>query len=109
MRVLVANEPLAYREVISGAIQELRPHLEVLAAEPADLDEEFLRYAPGFVVCSQTTPLIEQEAPASVELYPDHTSGAVISLNGEKKTFEAMDFDTLLSIVDEAQRLYRLA
>ena len=107
MRVLLANEPLAYREVLYGAIQKLRPYIEVRTAEPANLDEEFLRYTPGFVVCSRSTPLIEREAPAWVELYPGHTSGAVASLTGTKTTFEAMDFDVLLSILDEAQRLYQ--
>ncbi len=105
--MLVANDPLAYREALAAAIEELRPYVEVLTAEPADLDEGFLWHTPGFVVCSRSTPLLEREAPAWVELYPGHTSGALASLAGGKTTFEAMDFDVLLSILDEAQRLYQ--
>lgn len=106
IHVLVANEPLAYREVISAAFEELRPHVRVHATEPTDLDKEFLRLSPKLVVCSRTTALIEHEAPAWVELYPDHASRTVASLAGEKTVFDAMDFDTLLSILDEAERLY---
>lgn len=109
MRVLVANEPRAYRVVISAALKELRPHLEVHTAQPTNLDEEFLRLAPGLVVCSRTTALIEEATASWVELYPDHSSGARASLAGEKTTFAEMDFDALLSILDEAERLYQTA
>src|SRR5919205_4556487 len=91
-RVLITNEPLAYREVISAAFKELRPHLEIYVVEPAELDKELLRLSPRFVVCSRRTELIEQEVFAWVELYPQHTSGAVVNLAGKKTTFKAMDF-----------------
>jgi hypothetical protein len=109
MRLLIANEPLVYREVISAAVEKLRPHLEVYTAEPTNLDKGFLILSPGLVLCSRITELIEREAFAWMELYPEHTSGAVVSLGGEKTTFEEMHFDTLLSIVDEAERLYESA
>ena len=105
MRVLVANEPLAYREVISAAFKELRPQMDVHTTEPVDLDKELLRLAPGLVVCSRTTVLVEHKAPAWVELYREHTSGAIVSLAGTKTTFDEMDFGTLLSILDEAEHL----
>lgn len=106
MRVLVANDPLAYREVISASIRELRPSVVVCSMDPIHLDEEFLRLVPGLVVCSRATALIEKRAFAWVELYPEHTSGAVVSLAGEKMVFDSMPFDVLLSILDEAGRLY---
>ena len=109
MRLLIANEPLVYREVISAAVAKLRPHLQVYTAEPADLNKEFQRLSPRLVVCSRRTVLIEREAFAWVELYPEHTYGAVVSLAGKRTTFEEMNFDTLLSIVDEAERLYESA
>jgi hypothetical protein len=106
MRVLVANEPFVYREVISAAFKELRPHVEVTSAEPQDLDREFSRLVPHLVVCSRVTALVERGATAWVELYPQHASRAVVSLGGEETTSDAMDFDTLLSILDRAERLY---
>jgi hypothetical protein len=109
MRLLIANEPLVYREIISATLNKLRAHLEVYTAEPADLDKEFQRLSPRLVVCSRRTELIEREAFAWVELYPQHSYGAVVRLAGKKTTFEEMHFDTLLSIVDEAERLYESA
>ncbi len=106
MRVLIANEPFAYREVICGAFRELRPHVEVASAEPEDLDREFLRLVPSLVVCSQVTTLVECEAVAWVELYPGHASRVVVSLAGEKTTSDDIDFDALLSVLDRTERLY---
>jgi hypothetical protein len=57
-------------------------------------------------VCSRRTGLIEQEAFAWVELYPRHTSGAVVNMAGKKTTFKEMDFETLLSVLDHAEYLY---
>ncbi len=106
VRILVANEPLAYRQVISCVFKELRPHIEVVVADPRDLNREFLRLAPHLVVCSKLTTLVEREAPAWVELYPEHGSQAIVRLAGEKSMFDGMDFNTLLSTLDEAERLY---
>ncbi len=97
----MANSPRAYREVISAALKELRPDIEIFTCEPDDLEGEFLRILPHFVVCSRPTKLVEREAPAWVELYPGGASHAVVrSLDGSRRTLPGMDFDTLLSILD---------
>lgn len=106
---MVTNEPLAYREVICAALRELRPHVEVACAEPDDLDREFSRLGPRLVVCSRVTALVEREAAAWIELYPGHDSRVVVSLGGERSTFDDVDFDALLSALDRAERLYESA
>jgi hypothetical protein len=101
MRALIANEPAIYREVISAALKELTPDIEIFTSEPDDLEGEFLRILPQLVVCSRPTKLVEREAPAWVELYPGGASHAVVkSLDGSRRTLPTMDFDTLLSILD---------
>lgn len=101
VRVLIANEPGMYREVISAAFAELRPGIEIFTAEPDDLEEEFLRLLPHLVVCSHITKLVELDAPVWVELYPDGASYAVVrNLNGSRRIFSRIGFDTLLSILD---------
>ncbi len=107
VRVLVANEPLAYREAISGVFQEVRPHAKIVVANPIDLDREVSRLTPNFVVCSKSTPLMERNVHVWVELYPGHGSQVTVSLGGEKTVFDGMDFNTLLSILDKAERLYK--
>ena len=97
----MANEPTIYREVISAALKELRPSVEIFTAEPEDLEREFLRLLPQLVICSQLTKRVELDEPVWVELYPDGASHAVLSsLDGCRTTLTGMDFDTLLSILD---------
>ena len=101
MRALIANGPAMYREVISAALRELRPNIEVFTAEPEDLEAEFLRLLPQLVVCSRLTKRVERGAPVWVELYPDGAPHAVVgTLDGSRRTLPGMDFDTLLSILD---------
>jgi hypothetical protein len=87
--------------VISVALRELRPGIEVFTAEPEDLDGEFVRLLPQLVVCSRLTTRVELGAPVWVELYPDGAPYAVVgSLDGSRRTLPEMDFDTLISILD---------
>jgi hypothetical protein len=101
MRALIANGPAMYREVISTALREIRPGVEVFTAEPEDLEREFLRLLPQLVVCSRLTKRVERDAPVWIELYPDGASHAVVgSADGSRRSFPSIDFDTLLSILD---------
>lgn len=108
MLVLIANDPRAYREAISGTLEALRPGFEVLMVEPGNLDEEVLRMAPHLVVCSRVSNIIEERAPVWIELYPGHSSGAVVQIADERTAIPEMDFETLLSTVDRAGLLYEL-
>ena len=106
MRVMVAHSLLSYRQVISAALKELRPNLQIFIADAEDLDEEFGRLSPHVVVCGRVTELVEREALAWIELYPGHASESVVSLCGQKSTYSEMDLAALLSVLDEAERLY---
>ena len=106
MRVMVANEPRSYRETIAYALAELRPNAEVLTVDPEDLERELLRVSPQLVVCSRVTRLIKREAPAWIELYPDLASESVVGFDGQRITYPDIDLETVLSIVDEAERLF---
>ena len=80
VRVLVANEPRAYRETLVAAVQRLRPHLEVIMVEPAALDAAVRELAPSVVVCSQFTPQVEVAVLAWVVLYPEGHHAAVLGI-----------------------------
>ncbi len=102
VRILVANEPSIYREAISAAFKELMQGVEVFTAAPEDLDREFARLLPQLVVCSQRTKRVEFDAPVWVELYPHGALLAEVGgLDGWQTTLPGVDFDTLLSIVDD--------
>ena len=100
---------VSYRAAISAVIRELRPQLEIFTVEPEDLDKEFVRLSPHFVICSRVTDLVEREALGWIELYPKHASESVVSFCGEKVIYLNIDLDTLLSVLDEAERLYENA
>jgi hypothetical protein len=68
IRILVANEPRCYREVIAAAVHELRPHAEVITVEPADLDRAVVYRQPHLVVCSRLTEVVETHSPVWVVL-----------------------------------------
>ena len=106
MRVMVANEPRSYRETIACVLAELRPKVEVLTVEPRDLERELLRVLPQLVVCSRVTRLINREAPVWIELYPDLGSESVVGFNGQRIVYPDIDLEAILSIVDEAERLF---
>ena len=90
-----------YREVISAALRELRPGIELFTAEPEDLDGEFMRLLPQLVVCSRLTKRVECDAPVWIELYPEGSSYAVVGRSdGTRTSLPSMDFGKLLAILD---------
>jgi hypothetical protein len=104
MRILVANEPRSYREVIASTLQVLRPHLEVILVEPEDLDRNVVRLAPNLVLCSRLTEVVETRSRAWVVLYPDMEMRAVIAIAGQRHAVAAdFPFTSLLSVIAELE------
>lgn len=105
MRILVANDPRSYREVIAAAVQALRPHIEVILAAPDTLDHEVSRLEPQLVVCSALTDTVQQQPLSWIMLYPEGKTEAVISIAGKTTTVGDLEFDRLLALIDETERL----
>jgi len=109
MRVLVANEPRSYRDVIVAAFQEFRPHVEVMTADPEDLDREILRVNPHLVVCSHLTEAVESYPLSWVMLYPNNETRTVISIGGEQTVGADIEFNNLLSVIDRTELIAQLS
>ena len=109
LRVLVANEPCAYREVVAGAFQLLRPHLDVVAVDPADMDEAISQLRPGLVVCSRLTEAVQAGPLAWVLLYPGARDRSTFSLEGRQTRADSVVFSQLLDLLDQAARLADLS
>jgi hypothetical protein len=103
--VLLANEPRAYRESIAQVFRQLRPNVEVMTAEPEELEECVLRLAPEMVVFSEATGLVRERVPVWVELYPEYGQRSVVGVGEERSTIEEIQLSDLLSVVDRAERL----
>ena len=103
-RIVVANEPRSYREAMAVACRALRPEVEVILAEPADLDAEVTRLDPQFVLCSRLTESLRTGFRAWVVLYPEGEALAVISVAGHCMTTGDIGFAALAALIDQATR-----
>ena len=104
-RLLMANEPRAYREGIAAVIGQLRPEVEVWTVEPAALNGSISRFSPDMVVCSKATDALKGRVRVWVELYPEHAAHSVASIGGRTTEYAEIQLPDLLSIVDRAEEL----
>lgn len=99
-RILIANEPRAYRDALAAALQTLRPHVQALVIEPDDLDCFVERLAPDLVICSRVSETVRTRVGAWVMLYPDGEDQAVIVIRGQCPQLARMDLEGILALVD---------
>jgi hypothetical protein len=104
-RVLVANEPRAYREVTAEALRRLRPDVEFVLADPADLEAEVSRLLPDVVFCNRATPAVRSGVPVWLELYPDGEATSVLGRGERISKFGDIQLPDLVEIVDRMVRL----
>jgi hypothetical protein len=106
-RVLMANEPRAYREGIAAVISQLRPEVEIETVEPNALDTSIERFSPDMVICSKATDALKAGVRVWVELYPENAAMSVASIDGRRMEYNEIQLPDLLSIVDKAEELAR--
>lgn len=104
-RLLMANEPRAYREVIAEAVRDLRPDVEVMTVEPGEIDDTTSNFKPDMVICSVVTEMVKRDVLVWVELYPEFSPQSVISVKGETSKVDEIQLADLLCVVDRAERL----
>lgn len=108
MRILIAIEPRSYGQVIGNAIQKLRPHLEVVVAEPEDLVSEAERLHPELLFShlqDPEMPIGKVKAWVELSVEPDRPSTACV--DGSVKELSNLDLNGVLKIVDEAEKYFR--
>ena len=107
-RVLVAVDPLMYREVIAHAIRKHRPHAEVRTADPDDLDSEARRLVPHLVVCNHATRAVREAAVSWVELEvrpgPGRLDAKMKVDSMPLSRVEQAEIDDVLAALDETER-----
>ncbi|MDP9382347.1 MAG: hypothetical protein M3Q29_19855 [Chloroflexota bacterium] len=105
-RILVANEPRSYREVLAVAFEGLRPDTTVVCVEPDALDGEVERLDPHVVICSRLAEVAHARPLAWVALYPDGESRSIISIKGrERVTSDDVQLGCLLAVIDQVNLL----
>ena len=101
--VVLANEPLAYRQALARVFQTQRPHLHVVTVEPADLDAAVEAHAPLLVICDGLTRLVESCVAAWVLLYPGGARLVTQRTADMDEDTDDLDLVTLLAFADRAE------
>lgn len=99
VRVLVANEPPAYRETISLALAKLRPRAHVIQGDPDDIEVALSRERPHVVICSRYVPALDT-ALGWAMLHPVDGGPSTISADGVLAHRPDVSFDDLLALID---------
>ena len=102
MRVVVANEPRAYREVTAEVLRDLRPEVEFELTDPAGLQDAVSRQLTDMVVCDRATSAVRDGVEIWLELYPGGDSRSVASVRGERSTIEDVQLLDIVALVDRA-------
>ncbi len=102
LRVLLANEPRAYRESIAAVFRQLRPEFDVEVVEPEDLEERLPAFLPDVAICSRATDGVRDRVPVWVELYPGYGARSVACERGSRTEYAEIQLEDLLSILDRA-------
>ena len=108
MRVLIAVEPLMYREACAIAIHKRRPDIEVLFARPASLDGQAQSFAPHLLMRNGTDGAdIDQLTGALcvIEVLYSDSMDVRVSLDGEVREIKDICIDDLIGIIEETERL----
>jgi hypothetical protein len=101
MRVLVALNPVMYRQTIIFFLEKHRPHLELKSADPADLDQELASFKPDLLICHETIPAVRQRVLSQVEILYSDGLDALVCIEERESRINNINVQDLLSTVDE--------
>jgi hypothetical protein len=102
VRVIVAIEPLIYREALAFSLEELCPWAEVAVLSPTDdLAGEVGRTGAHLVVANRVPPAAK-EAAFRVEVTAGERLDAEIGANGYSRSVRDVRVEHVLAALDEA-------
>ncbi len=108
VRILVAIEPLMYREVLAFCLRQERPQAEVVLASPQTLEDEAKRTSPHVIFASEVPPELKERGDTFwTEVYTGESERleATISANGYSDTIDDVSLQALLAVVDKAEEM----
>ena len=100
LRLVVANDLCSYRETLATAIQHLRPNVEVIVVDPADLADQVERWRPHMVISSVPVARAGGWPLYWVALYPAGKTQVVVAIAGQQTWARDIDLAELLAVVD---------
>ena len=100
--IVLANEPLAYRQALGAALRDRHADMRIIVVAPEDLEAAVARYRPVLVICDALTPAVEQGAPVWVLLYPEGSRLVVTSVHGARRYHADLSLEALSGLLHEA-------
>ena len=102
VRVLVALEPLMYRQVLAFYFRRERPLAEVVLTSPQTLKAEANRKKSHLIVANEVPPELK-EMSFWVEVRSNEGLVATIKADGYSTTIDDVSLQELLAVVDKAE------
>jgi hypothetical protein len=101
LRIIIANEPRAYRDALAGVLELKRPGDTVANVDPGEIEQALRQWPGALVVCSEVSPIIDELAGGWVRLGED--GEVVVSSAAEVEAMvPPVGLDALLDAVDAA-------
>jgi hypothetical protein len=101
LRIIIANEPRAYREALVEVLKEMRPRDAVVSVEPGDVEHALHQLPGALVVCSEVSTAVVELAGAWVRLGEDGEV-AVSSAADVEAMAHRVGLDAVLDAVEAA-------
>ena len=110
IRVLVTfeDEYRTYRAVIATAINILRPHIEVMVAQPTAVHDQIRYFAPQVVISSRPKATSGTDVPTWIELSLDPERRSKFCVGTRQAEMLNPTLDRLLAVIDQAEELARV-
>ncbi len=102
LRIVVAIEPLMYREVLAFYFSKQHPLADVVLASPQTLRDEVKRTRPHLIVANMV-PSDLKETRYWVEVHNDESISATISADGYSDVINDASMEDLLAAVEKAE------
>jgi hypothetical protein len=101
LRVLVANEPRAYRETISKALRALRPSIDVVDGVAGSMATEVQHFRPRVVICSHLPADASDKNINWIVLYPNGEHVVNLLVDGSHFSLADLDLEGILRVIDK--------
>lgn len=101
-RILVAQDRLYDRDVLSRALAALRPQLEVVSIAPDALVAELMAQSAQLVIANAIDRRVRELVPSWMMLYTQNTRSSIVSIHGIRTVVDDITLGEILDTVDSS-------
>jgi hypothetical protein len=101
MRILVANDPVTYRDAIASALRVVHDDLDIIDVPASELDSFIAYLDPDLVICSHLSEVVETRTRTWILLYPNLERRVEVNVDGTWTRHEDMEMDAILDLIGQ--------